>query len=103
MSDPREWFGEAILDVVSENLGGRAAAKSIEETSYFVNFLKEPLLDAEGGIIDERPKSYELAPSVAVVREKSEDFMKQYNDEHKVGKLDLVLFDYALEHMMRIS
>ena len=32
-----------------------------------------------------------------------EGFMTKYNDEHKIGKLDLVMFEDALGHLMRIS
>eukprot|EP00961_Rhodomonas_salina_P286743 3874789-Rhodomonas_salina.1 len=38
-----------------------------------------------------------------VVRAKALGFQTQYNEENKVGKLELVLFEYALEHLLRIS
>ena len=84
-------------------LSSRAAAKNIEEAALFVNFMKDPIIGEEGDVIDDRPKSYEMAKDIGAIRAKSEEFMQRYNDEHKVGKLELVLFDYALEHMCRIS
>jgi len=101
--DDKKWLGTAIADVATENLGGRAAAKNIEEAALFVNFMKDPIIGEEGDVIDDRPKSYEMAKDIGAIRAKSEEFMQRYNDEHKVGKLELVLFDYALEHMCRIS
>ena len=37
------------------------------------------------------------------MRAKSLQFQKQHNEENKVGKLELVLFEYALEHLLRIN
>ncbi len=36
------------------------------------------------------------------VRDKSPAFQEKFNDENKVGKLDPVLLEYALEHLIRI-
>jgi hypothetical protein len=44
-----------------------------------------------------------MAKDIATIRAKAEDYMQRYNDEHKVGKLELFSIDYALEHMCRIS
>jgi len=99
----QEWENAAILNVVSECFGGQIADKLTHQKCYFVNFLEEPELDAEGIVINDRPKLYRLAPSVADVRAKALEFQKMFNEESRVGKLELVLFEYALEHLMRIS
>jgi hypothetical protein len=54
--------------------------------------LEEPELDADGIVINDRPKLYRLAPSVADVRAKALEFQKMFNEESRVGKLELVLF-----------
>ena len=46
---------------------------------------------------------YEAVTSLDALREKAQHFMAQLNEEIKVGKLNLVLFDDALQHMARIS
>ena len=52
---------------------------------------------------NDRPKLYEMPQSFDEVRAKSLQFQKQHNEENKVGKLELVLFEYALEHLLRIN
>mmetsp|Transcript_13743 Transcript_13743/g.31844 ORF Transcript_13743/g.31844 Transcript_13743/m.31844 type:complete len:4493 (+) Transcript_13743:136-13614(+) len=102
-SEDKNWYASTVLDLVGDFFGGKATQKQLEEQQYFVNFLSEPQYDSDGVCIDERPKSYEMASSLDVVRKKADEYQSQYNDEHKVGKLELVLFEYALQHLMRIS
>jgi len=98
----KEWENKTILAVVEQVYGKDLAAK-VSGPCYFVNFLLEPVLDDEGICVDERPQSYEFSPNLDPVRTKALAFQEQFNEENKVGKLELVLFEYALEHLMRIS
>jgi len=70
---------------------------------YFVNFLGDPIIDADGCVENARPKLYEEVHDVEHVRAKANEFQTQHNEENKIGKLELVLFEYALEHLMRIN
>jgi len=98
----KDWESAAILNVIDAVYGKQLAAR-VAGPLYFVNFMPEPLFDDEGVCLDERPKSYELVDDIDKVREKALNFQTQYNEVNKVGKLELVLFEYALEHLMRIS
>ncbi len=102
-NEDKDWCVAAIAQV-GEEIWGKQYAKELRTSSYFVDFLRDPKYDDEGNVIgEERPKVYELLPSLKVCRDRIEHFQKMYNDEHKVGKLDLVIFDDAMKHVMRIS
>ena len=98
----KDWESAAIISVVDAVYGKQLAAR-IAGPLYFVNFLPDPIFDDDGVCLDERPKSYELVEDIEKVREKGLNFQTQFNEVNKVGKLELVLFEYALEHLMRIS
>ena len=98
----KEWENKTILAVI-EQVYGKDIAARVSGQCYFVNFMLEPVFDDEGICHDERPQSYEYAEDLDPVRTKALAFQDQFNEENKVGKLELVLFEYALEHLMRIS
>jgi dynein heavy chain len=98
----KEWENKTILNVV-EMVYGKDLAARVSGPCYFVNFLLDPVFDDDGVCVNERPQSYEFAQALDHVRAKSLAFQEKFNEENKVGKLELVLFEYALEHLMRIS
>ena len=98
----KDWVGKAILNTIAECLGEQFS-EQVHGKCYFVNFLQEPIFDEDGVCVDERPKLYEYVETLDLVRQKALSFQNQFNEETKAGKLELVLFEYALEHMMRIS
>ena len=98
----KEWESNAIMNVVGDVFGQDLVSKC-GGTCYFVNFLGDPIIDDDGCVENARPKLYEEAPTVDVVRAKALEFQFNHNEENKIGKLELVLFEYALEHLMRIN
>eukprot|EP00960_Hanusia_phi_P069522 767109-Hanusia_phi.AAC.3 len=98
----KEWENNCILDVV-EDVFGAEMRSNVQGMCYFVNFLGDPIIDADGVVEDERPKLYEEVKDREQVKSKALDFQTKHNEENKVGKLELVLFEYALEHLMRIN
>lgn len=77
----------------------------MEEPLYFVDFLREPIYDDETGeVIDAHPSYYESVPGgLTQVKAKIEELQKKFNEDSKVLKLELVLFEDAIHHLMRIS
>ena len=65
--------------------------------------MREPEYDDDGVCVDERPKVYEQCRALEVVRSKVLAFQVQHNEESRVGKLELVLFEDAIKHLMTIS
>lgn len=97
------WFDREVQETICEQFGDELA-NSVVESTYFVNFLHDPIYDEETGEeIAEAPKIYEPAESVASLRKRLEGFMKDYNNRPKIKKLDIVLFDIAVKHVVRIS
>jgi dynein heavy chain len=98
----KEWENNAILNVVGDVFGQDFVSK-VSGMCYFVNFLGDPIIDDDGCVENARPKLYEEVLDVQMVRGKALEFQIQHNEENKIGKLELVLFEYALEHLMRIN
>jgi dynein heavy chain len=98
----KEWESNQILNVVGDVFGQDFVSK-VGGMCYFVNFLGDPIIDDDGCVENARPKLYEEATDVEFVRSKALEFQNQHNEETKIGKLELVLFEYALEHLMRIN
>jgi dynein heavy chain len=101
-SPDKDWESNTILNVLGDVFGQDLVSKT-SGPCYFVNFLRIPEPDADGVIDNPRPKLYEEVRDVEDVRSRALDFQKTHNEENKIGKLELVLFEYALEHLMRIN
>ncbi len=70
-----------------------------------MDFLREPTFDNETGeIIDAHPSFYEsIQGGLPDIRKRVEALQRKFNEESKAVKLELVLFQDALTHLMRIS
>ena len=82
-----------------------ALAVQVEEPLYFVDFLREPTFDNETGeVIEAHPSFYEsIQGGLPDIRKRVEGLQRKFNEESKAVKLELVLFQDALTHLMRIS
>ena len=103
--DDKNWTDELIMKIVKDTFG-KDISKQVEERVYWVNFLREPIVDDETGeTIDAHPSFYESTPNLEHVKSVSERKMKEFNEGPgaKLAKMDLVLFTDALTHMMRIT
>eukprot|EP01028_Stygiella_incarcerata_P006636 TRINITY_DN270_c0_g1_i1.p1 TRINITY_DN270_c0_g1~~TRINITY_DN270_c0_g1_i1.p1 ORF type:complete len:4523 (-),score=1222.92 TRINITY_DN270_c0_g1_i1:192-13760(-) len=97
------WYDKTIETLIKSEYG-QEYAKVASRNKYFVDFLRDAKVDPETGeAIEDRPMVYEPAPSLEHLTDRLYDFMESYNDEHKVRKLDLVLFDSAVKHLVRIT
>ncbi|CAH1159888.1 unnamed protein product [Phaedon cochleariae] len=82
---------EQALDNLSRNkdgLVGRDALKDLMFGTYF---------DQDS----EEDKRYEEVATKQMLRELAENCLQEYNATHK-NKMDIILFDYALEHLSKI-
>jgi len=96
------WFATSIDKVLETHVGAAKAAKLKDET-FFVEFLREQPEDVETGELLPAPKIYEPVPTVQDVRTRAYDYMAKFNESFKLLKMDLVLFNDAIGHVMRIS
>ena len=101
--DDKAWADELIRGVVRDTFG-KDVAKQTDERVYFVDFLRDPTFDEETGeTLDANPSFYESTVSLASIKTVADAKMKVFNETSKSLKLDLVLFEDALKHMMRIA
>ncbi|KAJ3055739.1 Dynein heavy chain 5, axonemal [Rhizophlyctis rosea] len=103
-SEDVDWFNKTLFNLAQKELGDDLAAP-VANRSYWVDFLREPpeIDDPEVEIDLEAIKVYERIPSFDALREKLTDYMKQYNENVRGSKMDLVLFEDAMRHIVRIS
>jgi dynein heavy chain len=68
-----------------------------------VNFLRPDVFDADGVLVEDAPKMYEPGGNLEEVRVIVQDFLAKYNQDFPSKKMELVLFNDALEHLLRIN
>ncbi|GLD99919.1 hypothetical protein PINS_up008647 [Pythium insidiosum] len=89
--------------IVSAAAAYTASAASHQQTVLFADFLREAQVDEYGDLVAEAPHVYEPAPSLAAVRTRADALLAQFNKENPTKRLQLILFDEALLHLLRIS
>uniref|UniRef100_A0A383W453 AAA+ ATPase domain-containing protein n=1 Tax=Tetradesmus obliquus TaxID=3088 RepID=A0A383W453_TETOB len=102
--EDKGWVDKAISDLCRQEFPPELC-KQVDEPLYFVDFLREPVVDDETGeVIEAHPSNYEAVPGgLPEIRSRVEALQRRFNEESKVMKLNLVLFTDALLHLMRIS
>ena len=86
-------------DVFGEDLYSSACG----ETKFMVSFLRDDIYDEDEILIEEAPKVYEDGGSLDMIRERTYMFLEKYNEEYPSRRMELVLFEDALKHMLRIN
>ena len=97
---------EANSQAVSDKNGTMAEMMPsviLHDEFYMVNFLRDDVFDDDGVLQQEAPKIYEVGESLVQVRSRVEYFARRYNEEFPSKKVDLVLFDDALKHLLRLN
>jgi len=67
-----------------------------------VSFLRDDVYD-EDGVLEESPKVYQDGGSLESIRKCVYMFLQKYNEEYPSKRMELVLFEDALKHMLRIN
>jgi len=82
---------------------GPELSQECQAPFYMVNFLRPDEFDAEGILVAEAPKVYEPGGALEDIRPIVITFMEKHNVEFPSKKMELVLFNDALEHLLRIN
>lgn len=101
----KEWFVSAVEDLVSDHFD-ECFTKVTKSIVYFVDFMRdapEPTGEEDGEGENELPKVYEPVISFKTVAERLAFFLEQYNDIMRGSNMDLVFFDDAITHLIKIS
>jgi dynein heavy chain len=75
----------------------------IKEEPFWVDFLRDDEYDEDGVLTAEAPKIYELGGNLEFLRDRVQGFLKKYNEQFPSKAMNLVLFDDAMRHLVRIS
>jgi len=98
----KAWYASTMEEVL-EAAYGSAAAEACREEVYFVDFFRNDVFDDDDVLVELAPKIYEQGGTLENVRNRVKEFMAKHNEEFPARKLELVLFDDALRHLIRIS
>ncbi|KAJ9594442.1 hypothetical protein L9F63_014127 [Diploptera punctata] len=104
--EDRDWFEKNLRNCAKTLLQNDYDKFFPKETTYFVDFLREPpeaTGEEEEDITLEAPKIYEEIPSYEFVEEKLVSFMKTFCEQIHGIIMDLVFFHDAMVHLMIIS
>lgn len=82
---------------------GEELAVECKEEPWFCDFQREVLFDDETGEEIGAPKVYEPAYSWDHVKTKAYDYLKRFNETYPQKSMQLVLFDEAMKHLMKIN
>jgi dynein heavy chain len=83
---------------------GPELSEQCKQSFYMVNFLRPDVFDSEGVLVEDAPKMYEPGGSLEDIRPiVMTNFLDKYNAEYPAKKMELVLFNDALEHLLRIN
>jgi dynein heavy chain len=100
-NEDKEWYfkymSKHVVDEFGEVLGDAATPVNM------VNFLRDDIYDEDGVFEAYAPKIYEVGGNLDVVRKRVMGFLDKHNQEFPQKKMQLVLFDDALKHLIRIS
>jgi dynein heavy chain len=106
--EEKVWVDTAIYEAAVQHFGKKlAAGASGAAGAVFADFLRDaPLDESTGEPSGPRPSCYEIVPGgVAQVRSRVESLVAAARETARPGEAppDLVLFDDALSHVLRIS
>ena len=65
--------------------------------------MRDDEYDEDGVLITEAPKIYEVGGHLPDLRLRTEGFLNKHNDQYPSKPLNIVLFDDALKHVLRIA
>lgn len=95
-------FDQFMQTELKETFGADMTDKCTNDF-YMVNFLRPDIFDDEGVLLQEAPKKYEPGGSLDEIRPLVQACLDKYNAEFPAKKMDLVLFNDALEHLLRMN
>jgi dynein heavy chain len=107
----RSWFANSIKTLLKEEYNEDIAQK-VMKPKFFVDFMRDAIIPDQSQIDEEAdvdegeikiPKVYEPIPSFEELNTRLISYMDEYNEVNKKDPMNLVLFEFAMVHLMRIS
>ncbi len=92
-----------ISKIGSTTFGEEFYMQGCSNPKYMVSFLRDDVYDEDEVLIEEAPKIYEDGGTLEQIRERAYMFLEKYNQDNPSKKMELVLFEDALKHLLRIN
>jgi dynein heavy chain len=97
-----------MLDRVTKDRFGDASGLGFEDeqllTDYlFADFQRDDVLDEAGDVVEEAPFVYEACADLDSIRSRCLQRLDEYNEKNQSKQMNLVIFDDALKHLLRIA
>jgi dynein heavy chain len=70
---------------------------------FFADFQREDEFDEYGELVAEAPFVYEACPDLETIRQRCNIKLEAYNEKNPSKQMNLVIFDDALKHLLRIT
>ena len=99
----KESYGGFIDEIGRDVFGAPLYERACGSPKYMVSFLRDDVYDEDEILVEEAPKVYEDGGTLEMIRERALMFLDKYNEEFPSKRMELVLFEDALRHMLRIS
>ena len=100
--DDKAGYESLISSIGSDVFGDSLYLAACNKRKYMVSFLRDDVYDDEGVLSEEAPKIYEDGGSLDMIRERAYHYLRKYNEEYPSRKMELILFDDALKHLLSI-
>ncbi|CAG9316033.1 unnamed protein product [Blepharisma stoltei] len=94
---------KAMLKDVTEQHFGAETEDQLGEGLLFCDFQRKDKYNEDGELEEEAPKVYEAIKSIPVIEKKITQFLDAYNENSRGKTMNLVLFEDAIRHLLRIS
>jgi dynein heavy chain, axonemal len=98
----KKWFQSYLRSHIESSFPS-LAERVVDEEFFFVDFLRDDVFDENDQLVESAPKVYEDGGVIDQVRDRVVFYMNKYNEGKPPIRLDLVLFDDAMRHLVRIS
>eukprot|EP00956_Cyclotella_meneghiniana_P009264 scaffold12733_cov74-Cyclotella_meneghiniana.AAC.6 len=99
----KESYEGFINEIGQSTFGQELYETSCSKPKYMVSFLRDDVYDEDEILVEEAPKIYEDGGTLEMIRDRAIMFLDKYNEEFPSKRMELVLFEDALKHMLRIS
>jgi len=96
-------YEKIIKEIAVECFGEETFNLAAAEPRFMVSFLRDDIYDEDEVLQELAPKVYEDGGSLDDIRERVYMFLEKYNEEFPSKKMNLVLFEDALKHLLRIN
>jgi dynein heavy chain len=102
-SADKQLFTKVLSKMLEDRFGKTRADRVQKQPAFFVDFLRQAEADPDTGEVFEAERIYEPIPDFEALKDCVQDKMEAFNRAHGGYSANLILFNDALRHFMRIS